>query len=156
MEKSVGHHAILVVGIDASRRLFLKPDIIRHLARIRRRDVVVFDTHSRPEFGPVGSWFIERGLLKTELNRRRLTVEVIFRLGSSFGIDGNIVTSDVNFRRIFPDQLAGHINLGLIQLRSGGNPEAVRRRLEAELENDVLIMTKETFTAHAGDACDPV
>jgi putative ABC transport system permease protein len=140
--------AILVVGIDPSRKVFLKPDIVRHLGRIRRQDVVVFDAHSRPEFGPVGTWFIERGPLKSELNDRRITVEGIFQLGSSFGIDGNIVTSDVNFRRIFPDQPAGHINLGLIQLRSGADPEVARRRLEAELENDVVILSKEMFTAH--------
>lgn len=139
---------ILVVGIDPSRRVFLKPDILQHLGRIRRQDVVVFDAHSRPEYGPVAARFMEGGPLKAELNRRRISVEGIFRLGSSFGIDGNIITSDVNFRRIFPDQPPGHINLGLIQLRSGADPQAVRRRLEAELEDDVLILTKQAFTDH--------
>ena len=55
----------------------------------------------------------------------------------------------MNFRRIFPDQPAGHINLGLIQLHSAADAEAVRRRLEAALENDVLVMTKEAFTRTA-------
>ncbi len=142
---------VLVVGIDPSRRVFRAPEIDRHLLRIRRQDVVIFDSHSRPEFGPVGPWFAERGPFKAELNNRKITIEGVFQLGSSFGIDGNIVTSDVNFQRIFPDHPPGHINLGLIHLRGGADPEAVRHRLASELENDVLILTAEQFMAREAD-----
>ncbi len=114
-------------------------------------DVVVFDEYSRPEYGPVGQRFVEGGPLEAELNQRRVSVEGIYRVGSSFGMEGSVITSDLNFLRVFPDQPSGHINLGLIHLRDGAVPEAAGRRLAAALEDDVVLMTREEFMAREVD-----
>lgn len=137
--------SILVVGIDPSRRILDLPGVERMRAQLRLPDVALFDARSRPEFGPVAARVRDEGPLSAEVNDRRITVIGLFDLGTSFGIDGSLVTSDLNFRRMFPDRPPGFIDLGLVHLREGADPEHVRRRLEAALERDVLILAPEQF-----------
>lgn len=142
--------SILVLGIDPTRRVFTLPDVTRQLEQLQREDVVLFDARSRPEFGPVAERFAETGALSAEVNDRHVTVEGLFWLGTSFGIDGSLVTSDVNFRRIFPDRPVGHIELGLIQLGAGADPAAAAARLDAALEDDVRILTRAAWIEREG------
>src|SRR5262245_8417891 len=140
-----GVRNIVVVGIDPTRRAFLLGDVQQQLAQISRSDVVLFDARSRPEFGPVAEQLVGGRSVSAEVNDRRLSVGGLFSLGTSFGIDGTLVTSDLNFRRVFPDRAAGAIDLGLIQLAPGADPTAVQRRLERALERDVLVLTRAEF-----------
>jgi putative ABC transport system permease protein len=142
--------SILVLGIDPTRRVFTLPDVTRQLGILPLEDVVLFDADSRPEFGPVAKRFAEESGVAAEVNDRHVTVAGLFRLGTSFGIDGSLVTSDVNFRRIFPDRSIGHIELGLVQLGPGADPARVGARLRAALENDVLILTREQWIEREG------
>ncbi len=142
--------SILVVGFDPHRRVFDLPDVNRQLDLVPLEDVVLFDADSRPEFGPVAEHFAEEIPLFAEVNDRRVLVDGLFRLGTSFGIDGSLLTSDVNFRRIFPDKRIGHIELGLVHLRAGADPLQVRERLRGALENDVLLLTREEWIDREG------
>ena len=40
-------------------------------------------------------------------------------MGTSFGIDGTIITSDDNWLRLFPSLPRSEIHLGLIRLQQG-------------------------------------
>jgi putative ABC transport system permease protein len=142
--------SILVLGIDPTRRVFTLPDVIRQLELLPFEDVVLFDSRSRPEFGPVATHFAEEGRVGAEVNDRHVTVAGLFQLGTSFGIDGSLITSDVNFRRIFPDRPIGHIELGLIQLNAGEDPDRTAARLDAALENDVRILTRNEWIDREG------
>lgn len=136
---------ILVVGVDPARRTFVRPDILDQLDAVRRDDAVLFDARARPEFGPVAERFSPERPVRTEVNDRRIEVAGLFALGTSFGIDGSLITSDLNFRRLFPDRHPGRIDLGLIQLAAGADPEAVRASLDSALEDDVLVLTRRQF-----------
>jgi putative ABC transport system permease protein len=142
--------SILVLGIDPTRRVFVLPDVTRQLDLLPLEDAVLFDARSRPEFGPVAARFAETGPVAAEVNDRRITVAGLFRLGTSFGIDGSLVASDVNFRRIFPDRPVGHIELGLIHLRTGTDAGRTSERLEAFVEGDVRILTREEWIDREG------
>ena len=67
----------------------------------------------------------------TEINGRDVSVAGLYELGTSFGIDGSIVTSDLNFRRIFSDRSASRIELGLVTLDPGADAFAVRDSIVA-------------------------
>lgn len=140
-----GVRNIVVVGIDPTRRAFLLPEVERQLAEIRLPDVVLFDARSRPEFGPVAEHLARGHPVSAEVNDRRVAVGGLFALGTSFGIDGTLVTSELNFRRVFPDRAAGAIDLGLVQLAPGADLAEVRARLERALEDDVLVLTRAGF-----------
>jgi putative ABC transport system permease protein len=140
-----GVRNIVVVGVDPTRRSFRLPDVERQLHRIRRPDVVLFDARSRPEFGPVADEVARGRAVAAEVNERRVSVVGLFELGTSFGIDGTLVTSELEFRRVFPRRAAGAVDLGLIQLAPGTDPAAVRAQLAGALEPDVLVMTRAEF-----------
>ncbi len=142
-----GARNILVVGLDPSRDVLDLPEVRQHLETLELPDMMLFDAASRPEFGPVAARLREDGRVAAEVNDRRVTVAALFQLGTSFGIDGSLVTSDLNFQRLFPDRPPGLVDLGLITLRAGAQPETVRRKLEAALERDVQLLTRPGFVA---------
>ena len=141
-----GTRGIFVMGIEPTERVF-PASFLPDLAPIKLQDSVLFDQNSRDEFGPVATLFEEQGMVETELNSRRVTVGGLFSLGASFGADGNLITSDLNFRRIFNRDL-GQIEVGLIRLKPEANLEAVLRTIRREIaepNGDVLAMSKEEF-----------
>jgi DevC protein len=140
-----GVRNIVVVGIDPTRPAFRLADVTRQLDEIKLPDVVLFDARSRPEFGPVADAFARGREVNAEVNDRRVSVAGLFELGTSFGVDGTLVTSDLNFLRVFPGRAPGVIDLGLIELTPGADVAAVRDRLEWALEDDVLVLTRAQF-----------
>jgi len=136
---------LLVVGIDPAQDVLNISGVRQNRELLKLPDTALFDANSRPEFGPVAAKFAERGKVVTEVNDRRITVAGLFHLGSSFGIDGSLITSDINYQRIFPDRPAGFVELGLIHLKPGVDPQQVQQRLRAALEDDVEILTRNEF-----------
>ncbi|MBW2281685.1 MAG: FtsX-like permease family protein, partial [Deltaproteobacteria bacterium] len=136
---------IFVVGVDPSHVVFRIPELNEAIHKVRVPDVVLFDSASRPEFGPVAEVFRREGNVTVEVANRKVEVAGLFEMGTSFGIDGSIVTSDLNFRRLLPGRPPGHIDLGLIRLLPGADPETVRDVLDATLEDDVLVFTRDGF-----------
>jgi putative ABC transport system permease protein len=69
----------------------------------------------------------------------------VYQLGTSFGYDGMVITSDLNYQRIRPVQPAELIDLGLIRVRPGADPDAVRAAVDAVLPEDVQVYTKRQY-----------
>jgi putative ABC transport system permease protein len=142
---------IFVVGFDPTHDVLAISGVEARRAELTRPDVALFDAASRPEFGPVAEALREHGSVAAEVNDRRICVVELFRLGTSFGINGSLVTSDLNFLRLFPERPPGFIDLGLVHLRQGAEPAAVRERLAAALERDVLILTRDEYIGREVD-----
>jgi putative ABC transport system permease protein len=87
------------------------------------------------------------GGLTTEVNDREVRVVGLYTMGTSFGIDGSIVTSEDNWLRLFPERPRDRIALGLIRLAPGADADRVRDELASYLEDDVLVMTRADFVA---------
>jgi putative ABC transport system permease protein len=140
---------ILILGINPAESVINLPGVKENLSLVELPDVVLFDRKSRLEFGPIVADFEAGKQVKTEVANRQIKVGGLFAMGTSFGADGNIITSDVNFRRIFPTRNMGLIDMGLIRLEEGVNKElaleAVRKALAYE---DVRVFSKEEFLAH--------
>jgi putative ABC transport system permease protein len=139
--------AIYVVGFDPTDPVLELAGVLASQDRLRLPDVALFDAHSRPEFGPVAELVRRQGSVTTEVGNRKLSVVGLYELGTSFGIDGSLVTSDLNFRRLFPGREAGGIDLGLIRLAPGADPEAVREQIVAAIPRDVEVLTRAGFIA---------
>jgi putative ABC transport system permease protein len=137
--------SINVIGFDPSDQLLDAPGFEAHRKLLRQQDVVIFDAASRPEYGPVAAEFNPQTGLATELNNRQIKVVGLFEMGTSFGIDGSIMTSEDNWLRLFPNRARGDIELGLVHLTDGADANATRDRLRAYLPKDILVMTKADF-----------
>jgi len=137
--------SINAVGFNPDHPLLDIPGFDEVRPLLKRQDVVLFDRASRPEFGPVATTFEADAPVVTEINDRRIEVAGLFTMGTSFGIDGTVITSDDNWLRLFPERPRGQIELGLIRLEEGQSPERVRDALIEYLPNDVLVLTKPQF-----------
>jgi len=144
-----GSRRIFVVGVNPVNNLFTLPGMEKALPLIKQPDVVLFDERSRAEFGPIKQDFEAGKVVKTEVANRQITVGGLFALGASFGADGTIFTSDLNFFRIFPTRSKGLIDVGVIQLESNANLENILKKIKDKLSaKDVQIFTKEELIQH--------
>ena len=139
--------SINVIGFDPEVDLLNAKGFDDYRRLLRQQDVVIFDAASRPEFGPVAEKFSPESDLVTELNDRQVQVVGLFEMGTSFGIDGSIMTSEDNWLRLFPNRARNDIELGLINLKDGADVDATRDRLREYLPKDILVMTKTEFVA---------
>lgn len=137
--------SINAIGIDPEDDLLDAPGFSEGRVKTIRQDAVLFDSRSRPEFGPVSDTMDDHGELTTEINDREIDIVATFSMGTSFGIDGSIVTSDDNWLRLFPEHARNDIHLGLVSLTDGADVQAVRNRLRDYLPDDVLVMTRQDF-----------
>lgn len=138
---------IFVMGIDPSEDVLDLSGIEENWDRVKLADVVLYDRASRPEYGAIVDRFERGQLVMTELGNRRIEVAGLFELGTSFGIDGSVITSDLNFLRLFPDRGPGIIELGLVELEPGVDPEAMRDAIAAGMPGDVEVLTRAGFIA---------
>ncbi len=140
---------IFVIGFDIRHQIFDLPGVEENLDQLKLPDVVLFDQNSRSEFGPVASEFESHRSLTTEIgnggSNRRIKVTGLFKLGTSFGSDGNLITSHINFLRIISDRDKGLIDIGLIKLEPGADVEAFKKKLTRYFPKDVKVLSKQEF-----------
>lgn len=140
-------NAIFVFGVDPTDRVFEWPGLADQIENLRIPDRVLFDRASRPEYGPIAKLVSEQGSILTEVNNRNVEVIGLFEFGTSFGIDGSLLTSDLNFLRLFPNRPASNVDVGLVYLETGANPAHVRDAIAAALPKDVGVLTQNEFVA---------
>lgn len=137
---------IQVIGINPEDQLFALPGVKEKLNLVRIPDVVLFDKGSRAEFGPIAAEVEQGKIVNTEVSGRKVKVGGIFELGASFGADGNIITSDQNFLRIFGDKRQfGLIDIGVIDLKPGTDVEVAKAQIINYLPKDIRVLTKQEF-----------
>ncbi|MDJ0588610.1 MAG: ABC transporter permease DevC [Pleurocapsa sp. MO_226.B13] len=138
-------HGIGMIGFDLRQQTFDLPGIKSNLERLQQIDTVLFDRNSRNEYGSIAEKFERDNSVITELSNRRIKVVGLFELGASFAFDGNIITSDLNFLRISNAREKGFIDIGLIKLKTGADPEKFKIKLQKYLPSDVQVFTKPEF-----------
>lgn len=139
--------SIFVFGMEPFTPALNVPGLSENFAAMRETDVCLFDEASRPEFGPIKSWFEGGKPVVTELNRRHMKVAGIVLVGASFAADGNLVMSDSNFFRAFPNRDPGAIDVGLIRLKAGADLVGTQADVRKLLGSDYKVMTVEEFIA---------
>jgi putative ABC transport system permease protein len=112
------------------------PQVHRALHVIQRPDTLLIDAATLPMFGPqtVGRLI--------EIGNHAMQIGGSYVLGTGFVGLGVAVTSDLNFRRIFPYRSLESVNLGLIKLKAGSNADDVARRMRGFLPADSAISTR--------------
>ncbi|CAN1211402.1 ABC transporter permease DevC [Tumidithrix helvetica PCC 7403] len=137
--------AILIWGIDPTKPAFKFEEVNQNLNELKQLNHVLFDRASRPEYGEIGTIFDRKGGLETELNNKVITVKGLFTNGASFAADGNVIASDSTFLQLFPTRQPDQIEVGLIRLKSGVDPEKMRSQLIKGLPSDIKVLTLEGF-----------
>jgi putative ABC transport system permease protein len=137
--------SILALGFEPGDPLFTDPALAAKAAVLSQQGRVLFDELSRPEFGPIASWYRQGRTIDTEVAGKRVRVAGLVALGPSFGADGNLLTSSETFLNLLPNTPPGSIEIGLIRLKPGEDAKAVAKRLRSKLPTDVTIYSKQGF-----------
>ncbi|AVH68027.1 ABC transporter [Nostoc sp. 'Peltigera membranacea cyanobiont' 213] len=137
--------SILIFGMNPETNIVNLPGVQENLDKLKLPDVVLFDRSSRVEYGPIAATYDQGKTVTAEVRRRQIKVGGLFTLGASFGADGNLITSDVNFLRIFSNRQPGLIDIGLIRLKPGADAEVVTQELRKYLPKEVNVLTKQEF-----------
>jgi putative ABC transport system permease protein len=112
-------------------------------ARLARLDTVLIDRSSRPEYGNLAYW---RSGEPNELNGRRVHIADDIKIGTGFGYNGLLVTSEETLRRAL-GWPADQITLGLIKVDAGADVEGVVADLTDILPAEVIVLSRKTLTA---------
>lgn len=146
-ESPVERPSVYAIGIDPDGAAFAAAEMARLRPVLIQPGAVVFDELSQPIYGPVLASLARGDRVAAELNGRSVDVAQTFRLGSSVGIDGAVLMSDRNFRRLFPDRRPGDVDFGLVRAARGVDVEQLARRISHIVPGDVLVLTRQAFMA---------
>ncbi len=141
--------SVFVVGLNPEKNIIDLPGVSENISVVKHQDTFLFDSLSRSEFGPVVELFNQQKPLKTEVSNRLIKVGGLFSLGTSFGADGTLITSDVNFWRLFPERERGLIDIGVIDLKPNADLEQTLDFFRENLSSqDIKYFSKEEFIKH--------
>ena len=139
------NRSILALGFNPDAPFFVDPSLAEKTDALKQKGRILFDQLSRPEFGPIADWYRDGRVVETEIAGNRVRVAGLVSLGTSFGADGNLLTSTETFLDLMPQKPPGAIEVGLVRLKPGVDPEQVVSRLGQRLPKDVLVLTKQGF-----------
>ena len=136
---------ILIWGFDPANSAFNLPEIEGQRDKLQMLNRVLFDRASRPEYGKISQLFSDRGTLEAQVSGKVVETVGLFKIGASFGADGNLIASDSTFFNILGDRNPHQVDIGLIHLKPNADIATVQKQLRAELADDVKIMTVPEF-----------
>ena len=138
---------ILAVGFDPDDDILRLEGLAEQKKDLQLDKRVLYDRLSRSEFGPVEEWLKAGRTVTAEVGNTRLLVADLVELGVSFGADGNLLTSNRTFNQLVgsADGSSTSIEMGLIRLVPGADPDAVAAALNKALPDDVQVLTKAKF-----------
>lgn len=147
--------AILVIAFNLDDPVFRRDRVFRTepagecLRRLHTPDTVLMDTSTRNYFGArqVG--------IETELNQSTITVVGQFTIGTGYGADGMVLTSDRTYARLTGSRALDLPALGVIKLKpeARGRAAAVKEFLCSRLyptypRDEVAVFTRAEVEGH--------
>lgn len=137
--------SVLFLGFNPEKTIFNLPEVEQNLDKIKLPDTLLFDRGSQGNYESTVAALTQGETLNTEVSNRRVKVDGLFTLGASFVADGNVITSDLNFLRIFRNRTASEVSAGLITLEPNSNAQQMAAALQASLPDDVKVLTIDDF-----------
>ncbi|HCF28036.1 MAG TPA: ABC transporter [Cyanobacteria bacterium UBA11049] len=139
---------IFIYGINPSQPAFSLPEVNQHLDELKLLNRALFDkAGGLPQLGDVPTLLKKQAPLSIQVNDFEIQIVGLFTLGASFSAEGNLITSDSTFLRLFPQRQANEIDVGIVKVKSNAAIERVQADLRAILPDDLLVLTLDEFAA---------
>lgn len=138
---------VTVIAFNPAQPVMTLPEVNQQLAQIEQPDTVLFDSKSLASLGPVAEAFNRGEEVSTNAANRKVWVGGLFSLGSSLFKRGHVVTSDINYLRLFGQENANNIQAGILTLKPGADPQQVLQQLQSILPDDIKVLNHEEFIA---------
>jgi putative ABC transport system permease protein len=156
VEKREQAQTIRVIGVDPDAYLLdfpvLNPASPQScVPEMRLLGRALFDRRSKANWSGATVYGRVGVGTETDLAGQRIVVVGEFDLGSDFGTDGTLVVNTETFRHCLrsgpPIVGLEQVDIGLVRLAPGADPEAVRPRLQEYLGDEVQVLTKRGLMA---------
>ncbi len=140
-------YPIRVLAYDPADPVMLIPAVKLAADKLKQPGAVLIDEKNKSVYGPPGCRTPWPQWQDVTLAGRTIHIVGSFCLGTDFANDGNLFMSTANFAKFFPNRVLGGdpleaVDLGVVQLDAGVNPQEVKQRLAVNLPADVTVLTK--------------
>lgn len=142
---------VLFFAFNPAQSLLNLAGIDENLEKLRLTDTMIFDRLSEGDYETTLARLETGETLTTEVQQRQVKVEGLFSSGASFAGDSNAIVSDLTLMRLFPDRTLSEVNVGLLGLKPNVDPQQMATILQANLPNDVKVLTLEEFVEFEKD-----
>lgn len=146
--------SLRLIGLDPSVDLFNIDKVSTQMSKLTKSGYVLFDELSSKIAGPVASSFKtdKRVDLISSDYTNTFTVAGLFKLGSTFAADGNLITSnstmvELAFRQLNP----GEISLGAVRVRNKSDISSIKKKLGSLYGTELEVLTKKELIKREKD-----
>ncbi|BAY49695.1 ABC-transporter DevC family protein [Scytonema sp. HK-05] len=137
---------IYAYGIDPNQSVLNFPEVNQHLEELKLLNRALFDKAARlPKLGDVPTLLKKENPLSVQVNNLEIQIVGLFALGSSFAAEGNLITSDSTFLRLFTERQPDKIDVGVVKVKSNATIKGVQAKLQAIVPDDLLVLTLDEF-----------
>ena len=104
----------------------------------------LFDRNSKAQYGDVEASLRGGKAYNVEINQKQVKVIDTFQMGATFAADANLITAENTFLYLFNQLDPNSLQLGLIRLKRGLSPQAVKAAMEPILSGrKVKVVTRQ-------------
>jgi putative ABC transport system permease protein len=143
--KGVKPTSLRLIGFDPGSRLLNLPEVNSQLDKIRIPNYVLFDARGNRNTGPVAAEVRRQGNQDMLLSDFSKTFRVVglFKLGSIFAADSNLISSDSTAINLAFRQInQGEISLGVLRLSQQKDLPRIKEFLSKTYGDELQVLTK--------------
>lgn len=147
---SSGGKGIIVLGINPENSPFEIPNFEQIAHLLKTRGVVLLDGKSNlKEYGNMLNILKSGKSVQVEVGNKQVLIrELVDLAGASFADDGNLIVSNTTFTYLMSGSSAENITIGLIKLKPGVDIPAIIKKIKAQLNGNLEVMTLNEFIEH--------
>jgi putative ABC transport system permease protein len=137
--------SLRLIGFNPEADIFNIPEIKLQIPKIKIPGYVLFDELGNKNTGPIARAVKKNGSQELILSDFTKTYRAVglFRMGSTFAADSNIISSDTTVIQLASRQInQGEISLGVIKLKSTSETMRVQRYLQKMYGKELQVLTK--------------
>ena len=142
--------SLRLIGFDPDSKALALPTVNEQIDAIKTPGYVLFDALGNSNTGPVTAAVKTNGSQFLSLVDLSKTFRVVglFKLGSTFAADSNLVSSDTTAIQLAYQQInLGEISMGLIRLKPGSDPKQIQAYLQRNYDDQLQVLTKPELIA---------
>ena len=146
--------SLRLIGFAPDTQVLNLPDVIAEREVLKTPGYVLFDTLGNRNTGPIAAAFKSQGAQTMLLSDYTKTFRVmgLFKLGSTFAADSNLISSDTTAIQLAFRQInLGEISLGLLRLSPDADAKAIQTFLTKSYGKELQVLTKSELIAQERD-----
>ncbi|MFZ9769234.1 MAG: ABC transporter permease DevC [Vulcanococcus sp.] len=138
--------SLRVIGYDPDQRVLNLPPVLEQSQLLKTPNYVLFDALGNRNCGPIAAAVTSNGSQELILSDFSKTFRAVglFKLGSTFAADSNLISSDSTAIQLAYRQInTGEISMGLIRLARNADLARIQLKLKQMYGSELQVLTKE-------------